>query len=238
MKRGLMRSVVVMVLLLIFLSVTYFIFFGRGLLPDIAKKATKFAENQIGSIKEEKSKEELSISPNSVKAFDSIVSLIDSSKKGPCLLQYNKFADTEDSIKLSIVEEGLFAQLVNDKKQIVKTKTLKDIKPCIVDGTVAENFAKNNLFSKCINECPLDYINANLEISADGILVDGKEFDLEDEGFLFRSREGSVCFFTTSNVIFSRGPFRECSYDEKGLYETCLEDIRDGKFRNNINICK
>lgn len=236
-KKGAINPIITAAILLLFLGVVLVAFFGRGLLPKAAEAAGNLADSYLGNLgKAQPGKAQLEAGKDTLQSYDNIISALNKEAKGPCILSYGSLTGLKNSkISLSGVADGIFVQLVNDEGQTVKSATIKGKAPCAVSGAAAKNFYDNRIRSLCIKDCPKDYSIADLEFRGSGnIYISGKKEDLEDRGLAYKTEDGNVCFFPTSNTIISN----ECNVDEKGLYDNCLQNMENQKNMPYISFCK
>jgi len=252
-KKAEFSTIVGFTILLVFLGVVLFYFFGEGILTKVANSGENLADNALKGLKKDIINKGALVADKDVNAsYIKILKALESTGNGPCLLEFGSL--TEDfkdyTISLSKSEKDIFSQLINEKGQILSTKTIKNKILCVVGGNnSAKNFYQNYLIEEnCINnkniECKSkDYtavnelvLKENNKIVVDGIAMPmelGDSVLVDSPGnLLFRSADGNICFFPT----FDGDPIGTCNSDETGLDDDCIDDM--AKEITDIKICK
>ncbi len=198
----------------------------EAILPSVANAADKIADKTLSGLRKEKiEKNVVESSSVNFENYENILSALRGTGNGPCLLSYTSLSSDFKGLKITLSEsdQGIFVRLTDKKDQIVggKTNTISGKKPCVVgEGNAAQNFYDNYLKDKqCESNCLNDYSTATIEFSAGGtIYVNGQERNLKDGNFLFKAKDGNICFFPTVNKWF-----KDCHAEKEGLDDDCMK---------------
>ena len=234
-KKGTIKTVVGIAILLVFLAVVLLAFFcPKCLAPSIAYGSEKIADGVLGGLRKEKSeKTSLQVDPAVQAAYDDIIKILREPGNGPCVLNHKVFPDDfkDFRIRLKRTEDGngIFAGIVRQKgigEQIFDSRTIAGKALCVVGygQGISKNFYDNYLDgSICASNCPQDSttINEILEFRDRGhIYIGGIERESKDGNLAFKSKEGNVCFFLTESDIGS-----SCGPKSIGVDDDCFGKI-------------
>lgn len=243
-KRGAIKTVVGISILLVFLAVVLLAFFcPKCLAPSIAYGSEKIADGVLGGLRKEKfEKTSLQVDPAVQAAYDDIIKILREPGKGPCVLKHGQFPnDFKDfRIRLKTQDDGIFAEIAKQKgsgEQRFDPRTIAGKALCVVSDIRAEKFYDNYLDgSKCTSNCPLDYWNVGSiefrdkdNIHVYGIADEGEK-ESKDRNYVFKNRDGNVCFFVTTED-FNEGCDKDGEGD-RGIDGDCFNN----KIPNPANI--
>ena len=234
-KRGM--TVTAIIVLILSAALLLIIILGpHNILKMVASGAEYLIEKTSFGIINGAEKPALESDKSIEETFENILSILRTEENGPCIFNYNPFSDEISNfrIKLTETEQGIYVELENKNKQVVRYNTVSGKLPCVVgEGDAAKNFYKNYLDGTiCKDNCLRDYSKANLEFNDIGtIYINGNERSLDDRNLVFKTSDGNVCFFPTKTINGWIG----CDAAEEGLDDDCIYDIQNN---NNIPKCQ
>ena len=235
-QRGDISPVVVFIILFALLAVIIISLFGEGLLPKAAEGVSYLIDKTLGGVKKDNQEKTQTTSEVSgiEQAFNDMLLVLRSEAAGPCILSRKTFPSDFQGFKITLSksEQGIFLQLINKQRQTLNSKTINGRNPCVVaEGNAAENFYKAYLAdNKCTN-CFPDYSVADIEFQNSGnIYVNGNKRGLSDEGLVYKTKDGNVCFFPTYSGWFTSFG---CDAAQEGLDDDCIQLIKQ-----KIPVCK
>ncbi|MBL7055550.1 hypothetical protein ISS07_01415 [Candidatus Woesearchaeota archaeon] len=233
-KRGAIGLILTFAVLIVFVVVMFKGFFGNGLLSKAAEAGENLADTQLAEWNDNSGKDIPKVDEKVENFYNNLVAVLESKGTGPCIVKYEPLADFKDNeISMIRTKEGIFVSLENKDGQLARTKTIKHTEtekkePCVVKGNEEVYFydlyLKPRSATVCLEQdkskCPKEYQITEISLKEDESIIIGEEdFDLEDQGLLFKATDGNVCFIPTKDGDLS------CDADEGILDDDCLEDL-------------
>lgn len=242
-NKGALSTVIVAIVMVAFLLLALFWYFigPEALYVGLTQGIDKAVEKVFSAFKKEQFKGPTAeIDKNVENAYNNIISVLRSEGKGPCVLSRGGLANDFKGyrILLSKTEDGgIFVQLIDKKDVTVRRDTIFGKLPCVVgEGNAAKNFYNNYLTNKvCEPNCKNDYtIITNIEFKdGNSVYVNGEKRSLKDENFLFKTKDGNICFFPTYKTGVSvLKPWEivtkyGCDVGEEGIDDDCISRIKE-----------
>ncbi len=238
-KKGTGLSTILTYILLIALLIVVlasFLIGPKAILNGLAKGANLLADRYIlGLMRTNSEKPELESDKSLEETYENIASILRSEGNGPCVFKYKPFSNEIANFKIKLSkseeEQGIFIELENKKKEVVKHNIISGKLPCVVgEGQAAQNFYNNYLGkSPCKDNCPQDYTITNIIFYNGDIYVSGSKRSLDDRNLAFKTRDGNVCFFPTYSGVFTSFG---CDVSAEGLDDDCMKIIEQ-----NMKVC-
>lgn len=233
-KRGVLRTVVGIAILLVFLAVVLVFIIGpEAILPKAAAGGEWVADKVFGGLRKEKvEKSPLEVPKEIDETYDNIITILRTEGNGPCIFEHESFAKDFKGFKITLshLEEDTYVQLIDKRGVVADHKTISGKVPCVVGEENFKNFYDNYLGGTlCKTNCPIDYTIADIEFrNGKTIYVNGQKREFKDGNLVFKTEDGNVCFFPTRGHFMFTG----CKRDHVIMDNNCIE-----KIKNNINTC-
>lgn len=240
-NKGALSTVIVAIVMVAFLLLALALYFigPEALYVGLTQGIDKAVEKVFSAFKKEQFKGPTAeIDKNVEDSYNSIVSVLRSEGKGPCLLKRGDLASNfkDYRILLSKTEDGgIFVQLIDKKDVTLKRDTVFGKLPCVIgEGDAAKNFYDNYLANKvCEPNCKSDYTTANnIEFkNGDSIYVNGEKRSIKDGNLIFKTKDGNICFFQTYSGL-TVNPIDwytkwGCDAAQEGLDDDCINKIKE-----------
>lgn len=227
-KTGVLRTVVGITILLVLLVVVIIFIIGpEAVLPKAAAGGEWVADSVFGGLRKEKIDKPPIEGNKAVKeVYDNIASILRTTGNGPCILTHEPFPKNfkNNKITLSQSGQGIYIQLINEMGQFIEGENIAGKVPCVIGEETFKNFYDNYLDGTlCKTNCPIDYTIANIEFRNEKtIYVNGQKREFKDGNLVFKTKDGNICFFPTSDHWFAG-----CKRDHDIVDDSCIKKIKE-----------
>ena len=235
-KKGVLRTVVGVAILLVFLAVVLVFIIGpEAILPKAATAGEWIADNTLGTLRKDKVEKSPLEVPNEIEeTYENILSVLRTEGNGPCILKHESLPKDFKGYKiiLSTSDQGIFAYLMDEKGQRLKPTNIAGKFLCVVgEGDATKNFYDNYLGGTiCATNCLEDYSRVNEIVFGKKNYVNGQDRKFEDENLVFKTEDGNVCFIPLRGDMFWSGG---CDRYEDIIDKDCIKNIKE-----NIDLCE